>query len=363
MTALALYRLPYAEQAIMLRGETEEFLSCHELNGQEGFVFAPFHITSEQPVILIHPLEMSPMPLLSFAAGSDDLRHYFEENGLRTAEPDPYYAADFATFHAQLLAGTFQKLVLSRCAVETPAMRHDVTGLFRMACRAYPRMFVSLVQTEKGGLWLSATPELLLAGDGEHWRTTALAGTMKLEGEQLSFDTPTPVGAGCRGIEWSDKNIREQRLVDTYISECLNHFTTDIHEEGPRTVRAANLAHLRSDFSFTLPDCQHVGDLLQELYPTPAVCGLPKREAFDFILQHEHTPRGYYSGFMGPLALESATHLYVNLRCMQICGNDYHLYAGGGLLTDSTVSQEWLETEAKLETMRRVIRQSSVLKT
>ena len=351
MTATALYRLPYAEQAIMLRGETEEVLSCQELNGKEGFVFAPFHITSDQPVILIHPLEMSPLPLFAESdphstAGSDPHP---------TAGPDPHYAADFATFHAQLQAGTFQKLVLSRCAVETPAERHDVTSLFRMACKAYPRMFVSLVQTEKGGLWLSATPELLLAGDGEHWRTTALAGTMKLEGEQLSFDTPTPVGAGCRGVEWSDKNIREQRLVATYISECLSHFTTDCHEEGPRTVRAANLAHLRSDFSFTLPDCRHLGDLLQELYPTPAVCGLPKREAFDFILQHEHTPRGYYSGFMGPLAVESATHLYVNLRCMEICEKDYRLYAGGGLLTDSTVSQEWLETEAKLETMRRVL--------
>jgi len=352
MTALALYRLPYAEQAMMLRGETEEFLSCHDLNGKEGFVFAPFHITPEQPVILIRPWEMSTLPLSSVAKGGDDLRHYFEESHLTTAEPDPDYAADFATFHAQLQAGTFQKLVLSRCAVETPARRHEFIDLFRMACSAYPRMFVSVVMTEKGGLWLSATPELLLAGDGEQWRTTALAGTMKLEGEQLSFDTPKPVGAGRRDVEWSDKNIREQRLVATYISECLSRFTADIREEGPRTVRAANLAHLRSDFTFTLPDSQHIGDLLQELYPTPAVCGLPKREAFDFILQHEHTPRGYYSGFMGPLAVESATNLYVNLRCMEICEKDYRLYAGGGLLTDSTVSQEWLETEAKLETMR-----------
>jgi isochorismate synthase len=40
---------------------------------------------------------------------------------------------------------------------------------------------------------------------------------------------------------------------------------------------------------------------------------------------------------------------------MNIEGNHYHLYAGGGLLKDSILEQEWQETEAKLETMRRCI--------
>jgi isochorismate synthase len=40
---------------------------------------------------------------------------------------------------------------------------------------------------------------------------------------------------------------------------------------------------------------------------------------------------------------------------MNIEGNHYHLYAGGGLLKDSQKEQEWLETEAKLETMRRIL--------
>ena len=66
-------------------------------------------------------------------------------------------------------------------------------------------------------------------------------------------------------------------------------------------MRAANLVHLRSDFSFTLPDNTHIGNLLQSLHPTPAVCGIPKKSAFDFIVRHEHTPRCYYSGFMGML--------------------------------------------------------------
>ena len=98
-----------------------------------------------------------------------------------------------------------------------------------------------------------------------------------------------------------------------------------------------------------------VGALLDVLHPTPAVCGLPKREAFNFILDNERVSRQYYSGFMGPLLMNDSTHLYVSLRCMHICDHQYQLYAGGGLLPDSVEEQEWQETEAKMETMRNLL--------
>lgn len=347
MSALVLYRLPHAERAWMLKGKTVQLSSCHDLNGRQGFVFVPFQITPEQPILLIEPRETSALPLFSFSHSREAMMRFYEKKDGRQTVPDTDYTADFTCFHDQLQKGTFQKLVLSRSVVEQPEQRHDYLELFRMACSYYPRMFVSVVITEKGGLWLTATPELLLAGDGGRWRTTALAGTMKLDGEQLK-------GEGEQ-LEWSDKNRREQRMVATYVSECLSRFSSDIQEEGPRGVRAANLVHLRSDFTFSLPDDGHLGDLLQELYPTPAVCGLPKREAFDFILRHERSPRRYYSGFQGLLGVHGATHLYVNLRCMEILEEGCRLYAGGGLLKDSMADQEWAETEAKMETMRRVL--------
>ena len=40
---------------------------------------------------------------------------------------------------------------------------------------------------------------------------------------------------------------------------------------------------------------------------------------------------------------------------MNIEGTTCHLYAGGGLLKDSVLEQEWAETEAKMQTMRRVL--------
>ena len=100
------------------------------------------------------------------------------------------YTIDFANYHAQLECGQFRKIVLARCVDEKMAEKVEPLELFYRACALYPRMFIALVNTEKSGCWLTATPEILLDGEGQDWRTIALAGTMKLEGEQLSFDSP-----------------------------------------------------------------------------------------------------------------------------------------------------------------------------
>lgn len=342
MSAYAIYRLPHEDHATLITqsvGEPMELHSLTELNGKQGFVVAPFEVKADQPVVLIQG-KTETIALSNEQLTADDGKNRLP------SDMSNYYKVDFANYHSQLEADKFRKIVLARCADEQMPNGVKPIDLFYRACQLYPRLFIALVDTEKSGCWLTATPEILLDGHGADWRTIALAGTMKLEGDQLDGEGET--------LTWSTKNIQEQRIVATYITECLEQFTDDFREEGPRTIRAANLVHLRSDFTFKLADNNKIGDLLQALHPTPAVCGLPKREAFKFIVKNEHTPRRYYSGFMGPVAQED-THLYVSLRCMNIDGDVCHLYAGGGLLKDSVEEQEWLETEAKMETMKRLL--------
>ena len=339
----AVYRLPHEDYATLVcqtNGEPLELQSCAELNGRRGFVVAPFEVKPGQPILVIRPDEVSRQEIQPSTLHLQSSAPHLQPSTL-------HYAIDFANYHAQLTQGSFRKIVLARCADEQTPAAIDPMQFFYHACQLYPRMFIALVSTPQSGIWLTATPEILLEGSGREWRTIALAGTMKLVGDQLS-------GEG-ENVTWTTKNIEEQRIVATYIAECLEQFTGNFREEGPRTVRAADLVHLRSDFTFTLPTNGRIGDLLQSLHPTPAVCGLPKRDAFQFIVSNEHTPRRYYSGFMGPLDIQDSTNLYVSLRCMNIEGNRYHLFAGGGLLKDSTEEQEWQETEAKLETMRRLL--------
>lgn len=345
MNGFALFRRPYGATVTWMEGEVEELPSCMALSGRQGFVMAPFAVSVDEPVLLIHPQHEKTFPVTDREWTVPQMASVGKP--LSDAMTRQHYTADFNNFHDHLLNGDFSKLVLSRCARERKDSTCTPASMFWQACDNYPRLFIALVYTPQSGLWLVATPEVLLEGDGRQWHTMALAGTVQLSDDQLQQDVPV--------IDWSIKNIQEQRYVATYIMECLQHFTNDIREEGPRTARAANLVHLRSDFTFTLSCHDHLGELLQVLHPTPAVCGLPKHEAYQFILSNEHSQRHYYSGFMGPLQPDAETHLYVSLRCMNIVDDDCYLYAGGGLLRESIEPMEWMETEAKLGTMRRLI--------
>ncbi len=369
MNSFALYRLPFGQTVTLVRqseGSPRQLEGCRDLNGRSGFVVAPFAVSESCPLLLISADSVSQFALdddfglqLNHSGGFFAVGHeggFFavdHEGGSHNPANRDSYAHDFRVFHDELCAGRFRKLVLSRCSElslpHSGDMGVDAVEWFRQACLRYPRLFIALVYTPQSGLWLTATPEILLEGDDRQWRTIALAGTMPLP-EQPASDAE--VAAAAR---WSAKDIEEQRIVASYIADCLRRFSADVCECGPRTVRAAHLLHLRSDFTFTLSPRAGVGDLLQALHPTPAVCGLPKEDAFRFILTHEHSPRRYYSGFMGPLNLSATTHLYVTLRCMQLSETCCRLYAGGGLLKESSEPSEWQETEAKLDTMRLLV--------
>jgi isochorismate synthase len=352
MSSYAIYRLPHQDHCTMLmqsHGNPLVIDSITDLKGKEGFVMAPFEQSENSPLLLLVPDRVE---TLNIPEDDKDLCPFSPDVTWPVlAEERNAYASDFSKFHSRLNDGTFRKIVLSRCAHLHTEKTIAPEDFFMKACRMYPRMFVALVSSELSGTWLMATPEILLDGDGCQWHTMALAGTMKLEGNELSTEG--------ENMMWSSKNIQEQRYVASYITECLKPFVDDFVEEGPRTVRAADLVHLRSDFTFKLKSADMVSEVLNILHPTPAVCGLPKAAARRFILDNEHSPRKYYSGFMGTLYPGHNTHLYVTLRCMQIHDKVYDLYAGGGLLKESTEESEWGETENKLNTMRRLIPQLS----
>lgn len=359
MTNVAYYRLPHEDHFVRVeqtQGQPEELLSLDRLDGREGFVIAPFAADAAHPIVLLRADKVSREGFeapAGPACRADSHSPAVNKQVLREA-----YGQDFRCFHNALKAQTFSKIVLARCEEADSKAAVEPEELFLEACRCYPRMCIVLVSTVTTGTWLMATPEVLLHGNGTTWRTMALAGTMKLKAEQLHFDTPDEPqqgnDAGGRPA-WSDKNMQEQRYVATYVQQCLAAFADDVDERGPYTMRAGNLVHLRSDFSFVLRDHRRIGTLLQRLHPTPAVCGLPKEQAGRFILQNEHTDRSYYSGFVGLLQPAGQTHLYVSLRCMQFLPHGYRFFAGGGLLVDSVEQQEWEETEAKMDTMRRLL--------
>ena len=368
--AMAAWQEPGSEQALLIvdlsgsgTHRVEDLASA-----PSGFMVGPYNSTPDETVPYIRAdlcIEW-PAGRASIAEGTDAnlvdefLNDLNDESGRATtvhvALPEETvtresdYVASVERALSEIQSGKFEKVVLSRVADEELRPDASLGRLFRKLRKLDTAAFTSLIMLPDAGVWIGASPELLVGqtASGE-FATVALAGTQ-----------PAPDGVEPGDAVWTQKEIEEQALVSRYI---INRFKQirlrEFQEIGPRTVRAGCLFHLKTEFhvdteQVAFPDLASV--MLHLLHPTSAVCGMPREPARAFISENECHHRRLYSGFLGPVNMAGSTQLYVNLRCMCVGGGQARLHAGAGITRDSRPDREWLETENKLQSMRQVIR-------
>lgn len=265
------------------------------------------------------------------------------EKTIRTESiTDDNYIASVKVAKEIIVASDLQKVVLARSKEQAVSLTNLETVVLNLR-EQYPLAYVSIFYHPETGLWISATPELLLSTDSEGtFKTVALAGTQK-------YNAAIPI----RDVSWTHKEIEEQALVCRYIINCFKTIRLrEYIEQGPRTIQSGNLLHLKTEYTAntTEVNMQELGTtMLQLLHPTSAVCGMPKKHAIDFIEHHEQFDRKLFSGYSGPVNMRNETALYVTLRCAQIHSNSITLYAGAGITAESVPQKEFEETNLKMD--------------
>lgn len=345
--SFAIYRMSGDETiwiVISDNANASRIISSEMLLATPGFVLAPFAFPSHNGwLIPADHVFTQPEAALAFAKTLADLPKHYQPTGLSADVPDPRscYTETFTRFHKALNKGMFQKLVLSRSQKFTISEHLSVGMILQRALSCYPNATVTLTLTEQTGLWLGATPEILLRHTNRTCTTMALAGTMPVDSQE----------------PWSAKNQLEQALVAQAIRNCVQRYTDNITQRGPYTYEAGPVKHIRTDFSFLLDNPKRLGELVCNLHPTPAVCGLPMPQASAFIREHESRDRELYAGFLGPVRLGGLSSFYVNLRCMTLFPTERVavIHAGGGLLPSSDQATEWDETCCKMSTLSNLI--------
>ncbi|MFC3417804.1 chorismate-binding protein [Algoriphagus hitonicola] len=237
-------------------------------------------------------------------------------------------------------AGYLEKVVPARTKTITISENFDLVQSIWELLFSYPNSFVNFFHIPEIGTWLGASPEILIETKGDEFYTMSLAGTQKAQG-----DNP------LKSAAWTQKEIEEQALVSRYIVDCFKKIRLREYEEhGPKTVMAGDLLHLRSDFRVNMKETNfpQLGSVMLDLlHPTSAVCGMPRKEAHDFLKDHEDFDRSFFAGFLGPVNVQGSTSIYVNLRTASFGENEITLYAGAGVTEDSDPEKEWEETELK----------------
>lgn len=274
---------------------------------------------------------------------SGNARSFEEDVSLPEETTFAAYKRGFEAAMDAFKNGQFQKLVLSRVKLIAKPLDFDLLDFFATLESAYPCAFVYLLASQECGIWLGATPEVLLEGSQGNWHTHSLAGTR--------------VAAGAEE-PWGEKELQEQELVSAHIRAALGQAgVKNWDEQGPQTVQAGSVAHLRTLFNFQMHSGQD--DLLKSLHPTPAIAGLPADAAKDWIARHEAHDRSLYTGYLGSVDFPERAALHINLRCMQVSKNHLALYLGGGLTAQSKLYEEWNETEHKALTLEKLLNGSN----
>ncbi len=327
---------------------------------EKGFVFSPFDDTKKTVLIPIETSEFISTDPLKFENHTGHVETQTQKESVSSTEKD---------FHISLVKkgveainnGQFKKVVLSR--KETIQLdAHHPLSIFKSLISTYKSAFVYCWYHPKIGLWLGATPETLLKIEGNRFSIMALAGTQDYN--------------GTLDVVWQNKEIQEQQYVTHFILNSLKPCVESVKVSETTTVKAGNLLHIKTMISAQLKSNSSLKSIISSLHPTPAVCGLPKLAAKQFILEHENYNREFYTGFLGELNFETqsaprsgkrnienrayaitktSTQLYVNLRCMQLEDQKAHIYVGGGITESSDSESEWAETVSKSLVIKSIL--------
>ncbi|MEP5613334.1 MAG: isochorismate synthase [Cyclobacteriaceae bacterium] len=354
----ACWKMPNSDE-ITLIVSLSEITEHQDINSiDEGFLFNRFkdnhpknslHIKAD--IIFRENTSPKVNPVINdtkIAEFIEQLDSEVEEFGSETLDRSSISDTDFEQLveHAvaEIEKGTFEKVVLSRFKDVELAGQFSARDFFKKVCDAYPNAFCSLTQLPGESIWIGASPELLVSDNQNYFKTAALAGTRKLQDNEPLSE-----------LSWTQKEIEEQALVSRYIINCFKKIRLrEFDEHGPKTVKAGNLAHLRTEFEVDYNEVQFDGladQMLDLLHPTSAVCGMPLEAAISFIENHEGYDRDYYAGFIGPVNFEGSTNLFVNLRCLNVAGKHARFFAGAGITANSNPAKEKIETDLKMQTL------------
>jgi isochorismate synthase len=297
-----------------------------------GFVVAPYERDDAfkfiEKEILISSIELTD-------AEADDLfREY-------TLKKDPGHCVSKADYLLQcnhiineIKKGKASKVVLSRIKKAQGPVNPIL--LFQRLLEKYPMAMVFMYSFGEE-IWFGASPETLLKIEDDGFSTMALAGSKSIESTRA----------------WSEKEVMEQRYVESYIEDILKKEELHFTKEGPSSIAAGPVLHLQSTYKGKLANSSYLS-LLKALHPTPAVCGIPLNAARKIIKDSEKHQRMDYCGYVGPLENGKAS-LFVNLRSAVYSDQQIYLFLGGGITEDSDPEEEWKETELKAQTLLSIL--------
>ncbi len=307
--------------------------------------FASFTFDDEIPGSVV----AVPSTLVGRRAGTSWLTYLGEQRPeIRTYETSPFevrYAGssvseldwiDAVARAVKQIQGTdLRKVVLARDIHIWSKTPFDVRSILRRLSRRFAECYTFAVDG-----FLGATPELLLGKRGSQITSLVLAGSAP------RADGPDDRSIGDALLA-SEKDRDEHILAVDSVTEVLEEIAEGVVVEPPHLLKLANVQHIATKITATVPASASSLAIVSALHPTAAVCGTPRAEAAQAIRSLEGLNRARYAGPVGWTAPNGDGQWGIALRCAEIDGTRGRLFAGGGIVAASEPEEELEETRVK----------------
>lgn len=298
---------------------------------------------------------------------AESLRAELAVGGEAVSSPHPVHGTLHATERAAwegvvegsleaIRAGSVSKVVLARTADVDLSEPIDPVQVVRHLWDVNRGSHVFLFEPEPGAAIVGAAPETVTTLRDGVFHATAVAGSVRRggsRGEQAEL---------AAKLLASDKDRAEQRIA---LDDMVARLETVAHrirtDPQPHVLTLARIQHLETEIRASVPQGVSALDLLRLLHPTPAVCGLPRDAALDFLARAEPFERGWYAGPVGWFDAEGNGIFAPALRTAVNNGAAWRLFAGAGIVKGSVPALEWEETAIKFEPVLEALAASGVV--
>ena len=197
-------------------------------------------------------------------------------------------------------------------------------------------------ESPTGLSFLGCSPERVLSWQEGFAYVDAIAGTRKRCQDQREDERQS------RTLKGSQKDGLEHRSVTDFVAATLEDYC-DAYEvlEAQAVLKLKHVQHMITRYKGRLkPSCSPY-DLLESLHPTPAVAGMPKKAALDYLREKESPQRGWFSGSVGWVS-SFGGDFAIAIRSGLLDRSLLRVFAGAGIVEGSQAEEEWLETLAKM---------------
>lgn len=240
-------------------------------------------------------------------------------------------------------SGEVKKIVLSRQIKFELEKTGSISCIIEKLAERYPKCYV-FAYRKNGSVFFGASPEKL-AKISEGWiEADALAGSISRSKDHAEDENL------AQELLSSEKNLEEQQVVVSFIVNSFSKFCDEIiYEEKPIIRKLPNIQHLWTPIKAKLNSPKSIFAILEEIHPTPAICGVPWTNALYSIKEMETHSRGLFSGMIGWFNFNNEGEFAVAIRSALIKGKTVYAFAGCGIVKGSDPETEFEESELKLK--------------